>query len=172
MANNWSSILGLHESKTRALGVLLCVYFLCRLIFQQFPVVKTAFIFPTGWIVQAFHGAGRFVDGQWFFDIHRTMFVLGESCSGTTFFSLLVAYICFRIRTKSTSSIWLLWAYPVSIVANAIRVQSSMFAHNTLTLISASDFSDQMHVATGTVTFLCSFLCFVYIIERPLGDTE
>ena len=150
-----------------SLGILLCVYFLCRLFFQQLTIMKVGFIFPTGVIVEMFYGAGEFVRGEWLFGIESTQFVIGESCSGTTFFSLLIAYIAYRIRTHKTSYFWLILAYPVAIVANAMRVLSSIYAHNILPTLNAMDFRDEVHVVTGAIAFLCSFLLIAYIIEKP-----
>jgi len=146
--------------------ILLSVYFLCRLFFQQLPMMKTAFIFPTGLIVDSFYGAGGYSAGEWLFNSEQTLFVLGESCSGTTFFSLLAAYIAFRIATHQTSWLWLVYAYPLTLMANSMRVLSSIYAHNSLVVFNAGQFAGPIHVFTGVVAFLCSFLFIAYIIER------
>jgi len=129
--------------------------------------MKTGFIFPTGLIVELFYGVGEYIGREWLFGIENTQFVLGESCSGTTFFSLLIAYIAFRIKTHQTSIIWFLLAYPIALIANAMRVLSSIYAHNTLALLNGHEFSDHVHVITGAVAFLCSFLLVAYTIEKP-----
>lgn len=149
------------------LGILLFAYFLCRLFFQQFAIMKVGFIFPTGVIVELFYGAGQFVNKEWLFGIENIQFVLGESCSGTTFFSLLFAYIIYRIKTQNIPYFWLFLAYPIAIIANAMRVLSSIYAHNFLSAFNVSTVLDEAHVITGVVAFLCSFLIVAYIIENP-----
>ena len=129
--------------------------------------MKTGFIFPTGLIVELFYGAGEYIGREWLFGIENTQFVLGDSCSGTTFCSLLIAYIAFRIKTHKTSIIWFLLAYPIALIANTMRVLSSIYAHSTLALLNGHEFSDHVHVITGAVAFLCSFLLVAYIIEKP-----
>ncbi len=146
---------------------LLLVYFLSRFLFQQLTVLKSAFIYPTGLIVEFFYGAGNYIQREWLFEFNGTQFVLGESCSGTTFFGLLIAYICFRVLTHKTSMIWLAFAYPLAIFANAMRVLSSIYAHNGLATIDGLHISSQVHVFTGAITFLCCFLVIAYYIEKP-----
>lgn len=147
--------------------ILLLVYFFCRILFQQFTVLKAAFIYPAGLVVELFYGYGNYIDQEWLFIIGQTQFVFGESCSGTTFFSLLVAYIAFRMMTHRTSFVWLLLCYPIALAANAMRVLSSINAHSALALFNAAEFADHAHVVTGSIAFLCSFLLIAYIIEKP-----
>lgn len=149
------------------LGILLVIYFFCRLFFQQLTIMKVGFIFPTGVIVEMFYGAGEFINNEWLFGIENTQFVLGESCSGTTFFSLLFAYIVYRIKTQSIAYVWLFLSYPIAIIANAMRVLSSIYAHNFLSNFNAFNFLEEAHVATGVIAFLCSFLIVAYFIESP-----
>lgn len=149
------------------IATLFIVYFLCRLFFQQITIAKIGFIFPTGVIVEMFYGAGEFIKKEWLFRIEHTQFVLGESCSGTTFFSLLIAYIAYRIKTHKTPLIWLLLAYPIAIIANAMRVLSSIYAYNISAILNVSSFRDEVHVITGSIAFLCGFLFVAYIIEKP-----
>lgn len=147
--------------------VLLLVYFLCRLFFQQLTSMKIGFIYPTGILVNLFYGIGEYINGEWLFNFVQTQFVLNESCSGTTFFSLLVAYIAFRMKTKSISFVWLVLVYPITLLANAMRVMSSIYAHNTTAFLNMSSIDTYVHVITGTIAFLCSFLCIAYLIEKP-----
>ena len=152
------------------LVILLITYFLCRLLFQQFTIMKVGFIFPTGIIVEIFYGTGEFINKEWLFGIEQTRFVLGESCSGTTFFSLLFAYILYRIKTQNIPYFWLFLIYPVAIIANAMRVLSSIYAHNTLSAFNVSKFSNEAHVITGAIAFLCVFLIIAYIVENPNNE--
>ena len=149
------------------LVILLITYFLCRLLFQQFTFMKIGFIFPTGIIVEIFYGTGEFINKEWLFGIEHTQFVLDESCSGTTFFSLLFAYILYRIKTQSIPFFWLFLTYPIAVIANAMRVLSSIYAHNTLSAFNVSKFSNEAHVITGAIAFLCVFLIIAYIVENP-----
>jgi len=169
MSNKWLAKHGLFWGAPRVypLLLLLLAYFLCRLFFQQFEIAKTAFIFPTGLFVEMFYGAGEYVGREWLFSIDRTQFVLGESCSGTTFFSLLAAYVVFRMKTHGTSFVWLLLAYPLALVANTMRVLSSIYAHETLALFDGHALDVYVHVVVGAMAFLCSFLMIAYVIERP-----
>ncbi len=167
MSNHGCREYGLRRPAILPFVILLSVYFLCRLVFQQLSVIKTGFIFPTGLLVEMFYGTGDYTTGEWLFNREQTRFVLGESCSGTTFFSLLLAYIAFRINTHRTSLLWLAYAYPITLIANAMRVLSSNYAHNVLGHFGAGRFADHAHVMTGAVAFLCSFLIVAYVIERP-----
>lgn len=151
---------------------LLAVYFFGRLFFQQLTVMKTAFIYPTGLLVESFYGAGSYVNKEWLFGFNGTQFILGESCSGTTFFSLLIAYISFRALTHKTSLVWLALAYPIVIIANTMRVLSSIYAHNGLVSFDGLHFSSQVHVFTGAITFLCCFLIIAYFIEKPASKLQ
>jgi exosortase/archaeosortase family protein len=152
--------------------ILFAVYFFGRLFFQQLTLMKTAFIYPTGLIVESFYGAGNYTNKEWLFGFKGTQFILGESCSGTTFFSLLIAYICFRTLTHKTPLIWLAFAYPIAIFANAMRVLSSIYAHNGLATFNGLHLSSQLHVFTGAITFLCCFLVIAYFIEKPKGSFQ
>lgn len=133
--------------------------------------MKSGFIWPTGVFVDGLLNNGFYLDKQWLFNFGETRFVLGESCSGTTFYSLLVAYIAYRIRTHRISVAWLLLAYPVAIVANAIRVSSSIYIYEILQLFDNHAFSDALHVLVGSVTFLSVFLIFAFAIDKPLRRT-
>lgn len=146
---------------------LLLTYFLLRVFFKQYVVAKTWFIYPSGVIVNWFNGSGEYLSQEWVFGIQSTRFVLGEPCSGTTFFSLLLAYIVYRTLTHRTPLIWLLLAYPIAIAANSMRVLSSITAHNTLAYLNALTVTSEVHVITGTIAFSISFLLVAYLIERP-----
>ncbi|MCP4333595.1 MAG: hypothetical protein GY785_13140 [Gammaproteobacteria bacterium] len=168
----WFSKYPLPDPKINALLILLFVYFLCRLFFQQLVVAKTAFIFPTGVLVGWFYGGGEYINREWLFGINETRFILGETCSGTTFFSLLVAYIVYRIKAHASSCIWLIWAYPIAIAANAMRVLSSIYAHNILTIFNTQAITDEVHVVTGATAFLFCFLLVAYFIEAADARSE
>ncbi len=145
---------------------LLVVYFLCRLLFQQLPMLKSVFIYPTGLIVKAFYGSGKYMDAEWTYFLGNTQFTLGETCSGTTFFSLLFAFLVFKAFTCKTPAIWLLFVYPIVLLVNTMRVLCSIHIHVYLTGIGAQAYSDYVHVMTGTTTFLSCFLLIAYFIEK------
>ncbi|MFQ3244261.1 MAG: exosortase/archaeosortase family protein [Arenicella sp.] len=149
------------------LFALLITYFLLRVLFKQYIEAKTWFIYPSGVVVNWFKGSGEYLNYEWVFGIQSTRFVLGEPCSGTTFFSLLIAYIVYRILTHRASLMWLLLAYPIAIAANSMRVLSSISAHNSLAYLNALKFTSEVHVITGTIAFSVSFLLVAYLIERP-----
>ena len=155
----------LHLSQPLAIAALFFSYFICRVFFQQLTVAKSAFIFPTGIIVEWFYDAGSYIGGEWIYEIGSTQFILGESCSGTTFFSLLVAYFIYRSLTLNSSYVWLLLAYPITIFANAMRVLSSISAHNLLAVLDASAYRDEVHAITGAIAFLTCFLLVAMFIE-------
>lgn len=151
-----------------ALAILLAVYFLLRLLFKYSLWLKiNGFIVPTGAIVKSFLGYGYFTDiGEWIYDTNSTQFILGESCSGTTFFSLLTAYIAFRIQTSGASYLWLLAVLPITIIVNAMRVVSSIAVHNMVSHYNFSGIASFAHVASGVAVFLCCFLIVAYFVER------
>ena len=151
----------------REIFFLCMVYFLCRLFFQQLSYMKLGFIYPTGVIVEWFYGMGEYINGEWLFGINQTQFVLGESCSGTTFFSLLIAYIALHISTHQTALIWLVLAFPITILANSMRVLSSIYAHNISTLLNIEMYRDEIHVVAGAIAFLSSLLIIAFLIEKP-----
>lgn len=153
-------------SKIFSLSALLLVYFLFRLIFQQFPYIKSIFIYPTGLLTNAFYGTGYYLNSEWVYFLGNTQFVLGESCSGTTFFSVLFAYLIYTKIEYKTPIVWLLLAYPVTLIGNSMRVLSSIYAHTALARIDAQRFADHIHVVTGTVTFLSCLLLIVLLIEK------
>lgn len=145
--------------------LLLCYLFL-RLFFQQVAMAKIGFIYSSGVLVNWFYGLGHYVNGEWFFGIGSTQFILGASCSGTTFFSLLVAYLAYRRLTHQTSTLWLLMAFPIAILANAMRVLSSIFAHLCLAKLDQLTFTSEVHTATGSITFFMCFIAVAYFVEK------
>ncbi|MCP4237000.1 MAG: hypothetical protein GY770_26035 [Aestuariibacter sp.] len=145
---------------------LLVVYFLCRLLFQQLPWLKSVFIYPTGMIVKAFYGSGKYMGAEWTYFLGNTQFTLGETCSGTTFFSLLFSYLVYKTLSCKTPVTWLLLVYPVVLLVNTMRVLSSIQVHIYLTGTQALAYSDYVHVMTGTTTFLSCFLLIAYFIEK------
>jgi len=146
-------------------SVLLLSYLGLRLIFQQLTMLKLGFIYPTGLLVSGFYDAGVFSGQGWSFFIGSTEFVLSESCSGTTFFCLLMAFMCFRVQTKTASYWWLLAVYPIAILANTIRVVSSMEAHRFLVLVNQADITDPVHTLVGSMVFLAVFLLVSIILD-------
>ena len=152
--------------RVRQLASLLITYFLLRLFFQQVVVAKIGFIYPTGLLVNWFFHYGEFDSQVWIFGIERTRFVLGASCSGTTFFSLLVAYLVYRSQTHVLHPIWFVLAYPITLLANAIRVASSIATHQLLNTARFDSFQAQAHVLTGVITFFFCFILVAYLIER------
>lgn len=144
---------------------LLAVYFLCRLLFQRFAELKTAFIYPTGYLLHLFYDAGEYARHEWHFVVDGTRFIVGDVCSGTTFFCLLLAYVCCRLHTRTAHWAWLLPLYPVAITANAMRVQSSFYTYQALSFTGYQGFNEFVHVVTGTVTFLCCFLVLAFWVE-------
>lgn len=146
--------------------VLLGSYFVVRLIFQQLTELKTLFIYSTGYVVHLFHGVGSYINSEWLFVLNQTQFVLNASCSGTTFFSLLVSYLLYRKYSVGLSNTWLWLAFPITIAANTMRVLSAMHIHNLSAQFGWQQFDADLHVATGTVAFLISFLLVTYCIER------
>lgn len=153
-------------------SVLLFAYFILRILFQRLPEANTLFIYPTGLIVDVFYGAGSYSQSEWIYFMGKTQFILGETCSGTTFFSLLFSYLIYRILTLKVSWLWLAAAFPVTLIANSMRVLSSMHAHNYLTVLGLDQHGDSVHAITGTATFLTCFLIMTYFIEKgtPRND--
>lgn len=119
-----------------------------------------------------FYGFGEYSEGAWLFYAGKTRFVLAESCSGTTFFSLLVAYIAFRIKTHGIALLWLVYAYPITLLANAFRVISSIPAHNLLAHYQFDAISNEIHVVAGVSAFLLCYLPVAYLIERSTKDLQ
>ncbi|WP_113953143.1 hypothetical protein [Arenicella xantha] len=148
------------------LSALLLTYFLLRLFFQQYVAAKSWFIFPSGMVVNWFNGTGIYIHSEWVFNVDGTRFVLGAPCSGTTFFSLLSAYVVYRLLTHKISVSWLLLVYPIAIAVNSMRVLSSIPAHNALVHLNLTSLSTNVHVITGTVTFATCFLLLAYLIEK------
>lgn len=151
------------------IAVLLLVYFLGRLVFQQFPELKILFIYPTGLLVDLFYNFGYFTGSEWIFGINQTRFVIDASCSGTTFFSLLGAYFAFRILTHKIPLFWLASLLPIVLIANSMRVLSSIYAHELGAFFNMQQHSDIIHVATGSITFALVFLIIALFIEKPKG---
>ena len=147
-------------------GLLLLSYLVGRTVFQQVPQLKSLFIYPTGEIVSAFYGIGTYINSEWIFNFGQTRFILGETCSGTTFFCLLCAYLIYSMIKHKTSFMWLFLAYPITIIANAMRVLSSIYVHRVLVHINADVFGEAIHVFTGTVTFLGCLLLIASLIDR------
>lgn len=147
-------------------SLLLLAYLFFRILFQQIPDLKTLFIYPTGLLVSIFFGAGEYTSSEWIYLFDQTRFVLGESCSGTTFFSLLCGYLIYAKARHKTPLTWLWLAYPATLLANTMRVLSSIYASGMLTQLNAEAHGDAIHVLTGTVTFLTSLLATALFIER------
>lgn len=154
------------------IGVLLLVYFLCRLFFQYTPDAKSIFIYPTGLIVEAFYGTGNYIQSEWIYFVGKTKFILGDTCSGTTFFSLLFSYLIYRALTVDVSWLWLIAAFPATLVANSMRVLSSIHAHNYLAVLELEQYGDSVHVIAGTSTFLTCFLIIAHFVEKGRSSNE
>lgn len=150
-----------------ALAGLFAVYGAWRLFFQQVVTAKVAFIYPTGLLLQPYVGAGAFTDGQWEFLLSGTWFVINEQCSGTTFFSLLFAYICYLRFSGATSQIipWLLAAYPIAVIANVMRVQCAILIHEMTGGTVLSALQESLHVIVGVFAFLFCFLATAWAID-------
>ena len=152
---------------------LLLSYFLLRLLFQQWPSLKQLFIYPTGWLVSLFYNVGQFVGGEWLFHIGVTEFTLGDVCSGTTFFCLLCAFMIYRRVLVSQSLYWLLLAFPVTIIANAVRVVSSIEAHRFLVMIERVSVTSHVHALVGCMVFMATFiLCSLVLDILAREETE
>jgi exosortase K len=151
---------------------LLFAYFILRILFQRLPEAKTLFIYPTGLIVDVFYGTGSYIQPEWIYFMGKTQFILGDTCSGTTFFSLLFSYLIYRILTLKVSWFWLAAAFPVTLIANGMRVLSSMHAHNYLTALGLDQYGDSVHAITGTATFLTCFLIMTYFIEKGKSHND
>lgn len=147
-------------------SLLLLAYLLLRTLFQQIPDLKTLFIYPTGVLVSVFFGTGEYTGSEWIYLFDQTQFVLGDSCSGTTFFSLLCAYLIYAKARYKTPLTWLWLAYPATVLANTMRVLSSIYASGMLTQLNAEAYGDAIHTITGTVTFLSCLLATALFIER------
>ena len=147
-------------------SLLLLAYLLLRILFQQIPDLKTLFIYPTGVLVSVFFGTGEYTGSEWIYPFDQTQFVLGESCSGTTFFSLLSAYLIYAKAKHKTRLIWLWLAYPATVLANTMRVLSSIYAYGMLTQLNAQAYGDAIHAITGSVTFLTCLLATALFVER------
>jgi exosortase K len=135
-------------------------------VFQQIPILKSLFIYPTGVLVNAFYGIGAYTGSEWVYNFNQTRFVLGESCSGTTFFCLLSAYLIYSIIVHKTSLAWLLLTYPITLTANTMRVLSSIYAHRFLVYANAEDYGDAVHVIMGSTTFVSCLLLVALLIGR------
>ena len=152
--------------------LLLSSYFGLRVLFKYWEASKQAFIYPTGYLVNCFYGQGSYTGNQWQLAIGNTPFTLSSQCSGTTFFSLLVAFIIFKAAQQPRWWAYLLLAYPITLIANTTRVTSLMFTHKTLAHINAIQYDEIAHIIVGTVTFLSFFLMciliFEYCTQRPV----
>ena len=155
------------SSLFKMLAVLLLIYFISRVLFLSFPNLKTLFfIVPVGELVHAFFGSGEFNGVEWVFTADSTRYILGENCSGTTFFSLVLAYLGMRYQA-SRIPIWLLLcAYPVTLIANLARVLISVFVHGVTDAYLSSAWQDQLHLFTGIAVFVFTFLILTLYINR------
>ncbi len=158
-----------------AIATMFVTFALLRLLFREVDELKLAFIYPTGWLVHSFLSSGVFALGEWHFSLvstlagstHGTRFILGESCSGTTFFCLLCAFFALRRATHGISGWWLIAAWPITLVANAIRVLSAIYLHKGLAIVGLEVWQASAHVITGTLTFLTLLLVVSWWVERP-----
>lgn len=145
---------------------LLSTYLVIRIVFQQVSTLKLVFIYPTGVLIKSFFGNGQYINQEWHLVLNQTQFVLGESCSGTTFFSLLCAYLTYLILKRRASLVWLLLAYPITLIANAMRVTSSIYIHNILNEADVSGYHEAVHIFTGTATFFSCLLLTSLLIDK------
>lgn len=145
--------------------MLLSSYLGLRVLFKYWEASKQAFIYPTGYLVNVFYGHGGYTGREWQLTIGNTPFTLSSQCSGTTFFSLLVAFILFKAAQQPRWWAYLLLAYPITLIANTARVTSLMFTHKTLACIGASQLDEVAHILVGTVTFLSFFLICIFVFE-------
>ena len=148
---------------------MLLTYVVLRVLFREFSELKDVFIYPVGWLVAQFLGSGQPVQGDWWFTLGTTRFVLNESCSGTTFFSLLCGYFVLRLQTHRCSPWWLVATYPLVLLANTVRVLSATYVHVLLAGQSLPLLQDSAHVITGTVTFLGLLIAVALYVEGWRG---
>ena len=153
-------------------SALLLSYFVARSLFRFLPFLKQAFIYPTGLLVNSMGTPGEYSGGEWLYDHAHVRFVLGESCSGTTFFCLLLAFLVYHRVTGSLSSLALLLAFPVALLANAIRVSTSMLLYQVLDQLNLSQLQDTLHILTGVISFLGVLLTWHLILHRSHVDND
>ena len=157
-----------HLPDLRQIGVLVGIYLALRTLFYAFPTLKTLFfIYPVGGLVSSFLGIGDFCNGEWIYRVGHTQVILGELCSGTTFFSLLVAYLGMRYQAGGLSAGWLVAGYPLALLANASRVVCSiqMYAHGLRSM--PLSIQDHIHETIGVVVFATTLITLTLILERP-----
>ncbi|QDP02305.1 archaeosortase/exosortase family protein [Thalassotalea sp. PS06] len=160
------------KNKLFSISLLLISYFILRLFFQQLPEAKSVFIFSTGYLVEWFYGFGSYDGEQWNFLIHSTSFVVNESCSGTTFFCLLMSFLIYKKHLQNISISWLLLAFPIVIFANTMRVLSAIYLFQTLSFFNADNLQEILHVAIGSITFLVAFLLITLKLDMQVNKNE
>ncbi|CAK0779717.1 membrane hypothetical protein [Gammaproteobacteria bacterium] len=156
------------KSLLRQTSVLVGIYLVLRALFYVFPTLKTLFfIYPVGGLVSAFLGMGDFGHGEWLFMVGTTRVTLGGLCSGTTFFSLLMAYLGMRYQSGGLSAGWLVAGYPLALLTNASRVVCSIqvYAHGGRLMPLAMQ--EHIHEAIGVVVFATTLIMLTLILERP-----
>lgn len=148
-----------HEKKISSPGfkgvvILVCVYIGFRLLFYSFPGLKSLFfIRPVGSLISLFWGVGVFNGNEWVYETGGIKIILGELCSGTTFFCLLSAYVIMKYSSGGLSAWWIAACYPLSLVTNASRVLCSVYVSGyTMNQFSESTHS-QIHLFVGVIVF-------------------
>ena len=145
---------------------LISSYGVLRFIFQHWESSKQAFIYPVGYFIQSYFGRGFYTGEQWLFDVGGMPFTLSTQCSGTTFFSLITAFVIYKSLHNTRLVPLLLVAYPLALVANVVRVTSLIITHRLLDQLKLTQFNDAAHVLIGTVSFLSILLIFVWLLEH------
>ena len=164
-------------------------------VFHWAPSAHLAFIYPSGLVVNGIHGGGEFIDGEWFFFLGRTEFILGESCSGSAFFTVVLFYVGYglwvdskrsrrqpgnqtgsgrlvrvskpmtRFMIHSTVMFGALYLFVIAV--NGFRVWTSMLVHTALLDSGHGVFRDEVHTLVGAVVFSLGFLAvFLWINKR------
>lgn len=144
---------------------LLTSYLGLRVVFHQWEATKQCFVYPVGYLVKLFYGQGVYTGLEWRFSVGEVPFTLSTQCSGTTFFSLLTAFILYKATQRPYWLRYLLLAYPLALFANSARIISVILTHKVLGHLHAEHLSDAAHVLVGAVTFLSFFLFFVLVVE-------
>jgi len=160
-------------SLLKSISLLTGVYALFRLVFYFYPKLKTlCFIHPTGKLVSLFWGMGKFYREEWVYEMGRMRVVLGELCSGTTFFSLLVAYMIMRYSVGRLSLWWIAASYPLSLFINAARVICSAYVSYPVIRYLPDHTHDHIHLAIGVIIFFTAFIVLTLFWEIDLDEPD
>ncbi|WOO42033.1 exosortase/archaeosortase family protein [Rubellicoccus peritrichatus] len=140
-------------------------------IFHFIPsLVNSLLIKPSGILAAWFAGAVPSIKGNVIEFASLGLEVqVTEACSGTGFFSILLATIAYLLLLYRPSRYMvitmLLSVWPLAVIVNAARIVFSVASRRIAGFFLSPDYFPIVHQATGTLIFLTTLIALAFFIN-------